>query len=159
AVGECAQHRGRLYGLVDPVYEQARVLADVLTGAKPDAAYAGSRLGTTLKVMGVDLTSMGDVAGEGPDCEVVSHLDPGRGVYKKLVVRDGRLAGAILLGTPDTGGRLLHLFKRGETLPGAALELLHGQPDGPVTEPPSVHAMPDDQQVCNCNTVPKGTIV
>jgi nitrite reductase (NADH) large subunit len=158
AVGECAQHRGRLYGLVDPVYEQARVLADVLTGAKPDAAYGGSRLGTTLKVMGVELTSMGDVAGEGADSEVVSHLDPGRGVYKKLVVRDGRLAGAILLGSSDAGGRLLHLFKSGSPLSGAAHELLHGAAD-PVAEPPSVHAMPDDQQVCNCNTVAKGTIV
>jgi ferredoxin-nitrite reductase len=147
-----------LYGLVDPVYEQARVLADVLTGVKPDAAYAGSRLGTTLKVMGVDLTSMGEVAGDGADCEVVSHLDPGRSVYKKLVVRDGRLAGAILLGTPDAGGRLMHLFKSGEPLPGAAHELLNGAA-GPAAELPSVHVMPDDQQVCNCNTVPKEKIV
>src|SRR5439155_1930390 len=60
AVGECAQHRGKLYGLVDPVYEQSRVLADVLTGAKKDAAYEGSRLATVLKVMGVDLLAMGD---------------------------------------------------------------------------------------------------
>src|SRR5262249_28060761 len=85
AGGECAQHRGKLYGLVDPVYEQAHVLADVLTGAKQQAAYEGSRLATTLKVMGVDLTAMGDVTGVGPECEVVSHLDPGKGVYKKLV--------------------------------------------------------------------------
>ena len=94
AVGECAQHRGKVYGLVDPVYEQARVLADVLTGAKPDAAYSGSRLATTLKVMGVDLTSMGDVNGRRPDCEVVSHLDPAQGIYKKLVLRDNQLVGA-----------------------------------------------------------------
>src|SRR5439155_17619393 len=59
AVGECAQHRGKVYGLVDPVYEQARVLADVLTGANPSAAYRGSRLATTPKVMGVDRVSMG----------------------------------------------------------------------------------------------------
>ena len=106
AVGECVQHAGRLYGLVDPLYEQARVLADVLTGAKPDAAYTGSRLGTTLKVMGVDLTSMGEVNACGADCEVVSHLDPAKGVYKKLVLRDRKLVGAILLGAADPGGRL-----------------------------------------------------
>src|SRR3954464_3409365 len=76
AVGECAQHRGKLYGLVDPVYEQARVLADHLTGLRPEAAYSGSRLATTLKVMGVDLTTMGEVNGTGPDTEVISHLDP-----------------------------------------------------------------------------------
>src|SRR5262245_35178703 len=92
AVGECAQHRGKVYGLVDPVYEQARVLADVLTGANPAAAYRGSRLATTLKVMGVDLLSMGEVNASGPDCEVVSHLDPAKGVYKKLVLRDNRIA-------------------------------------------------------------------
>src|SRR6516165_768833 len=74
AVGECAQHRGKLYGLVDPVYEQARVLADVLSGVKKEAAYRGSRLSTTLKVMGVDLTSMGEVNGAGADTEVISHL-------------------------------------------------------------------------------------
>src|SRR5262249_22892176 len=71
AVGECAQHRGKLYGLVDPVYEQARVLADVITDAKPHSSYKGSRLATTLKVMGVDLVSMGDVQG-GPESEIIS---------------------------------------------------------------------------------------
>src|SRR5207302_7037797 len=75
AVGECAEHRGKVYGLVDPVYEQARVLADLLTGARLDAAYQGSRLATTLKVMGVDLTAMGEVNGGGPESEGISHLD------------------------------------------------------------------------------------
>src|SRR3984893_429933 len=98
AVGECAQHRGRLYGLVDPLYEQAGVLAKVVTGASPDAVYSGSRLATTLKVMDIDLTSMGDVAGSGPDTEIVSHCDPGQGTYKKLVIKGNRLVGAVLLG-------------------------------------------------------------
>src|SRR5262249_53086793 len=121
AVGECAQHRGKVYGLVDPLVEQAKVLADVLTGVNPNAAYRGSRLATTLKVMGVDLTAMGEVNG-GPDCEVLSHLDPAAGVYKKLVLRDNRLAGAILLGTADVGGALRRLFKDAEYLAGPALE-------------------------------------
>jgi nitrite reductase (NADH) large subunit len=161
AVGECAQHRGKVYGLVDPVYEQARVLADVLTDAKPGAAYTGSRLATTLKVMGVDLTSMGEVNASGPECEVISHLDPGRGVYKKLVLRDQKLAGAILLGAPDAGGRLLHLFRKGEPLLGSALDLLADESglDGRPTAAVQVQDMPEDMQICNCNAVPKGRIV
>jgi nitrite reductase (NADH) large subunit len=157
AVGECAQHRGKVYGLVDPVYEQARVLADVLTEAKPGAVYTGSRLATTLKVMGVDLTSMGEINAGGPECEVISHLDPARGVYQKLVLRDNKLAGAILLGKPDAGGRLLHLFRKGELLFGSALDLL--MEEGGLSSANSVQDMPDDMQICNCNAVPKGRIV
>jgi nitrite reductase (NADH) large subunit len=160
ALGECCQHRGTVYGLVDPCYEQARVLADVLTGARPGAAYTGSRPAATLKVVGVDLVSMGEVQG-GADCEVVSHLDPARGVYKKLVLRDGRLAGAILLGTKDAGGRLLRLFKSGEPLPGPAADLLlEPSPRDELLEGDGadLQDLPDDTQICNCNAVSKGRI-
>lgn len=163
AVGECAQHQGKLYGLVDPLYEQARVLADVLTNSKPNAVYQGSRLGTTLKVMGVDLTTMGEVhvpAGA-DDCEVVSHLDPARGVYKKLILRENKLAGAILLGAADPGGRLLRLFRGGEQLTRPALELL-ANGLGAGSDPNDMAAlleMPDEAQICNCNTVSKKRIV
>jgi nitrite reductase (NADH) large subunit len=156
AVGECVQHQGKIYGLVDPLYEQARVLADVLTGVQPAAAYRGSRLGTTLKVMGVDLTAMGEVNTVAADAEVVTHLDSACGVYRKLVLRDGKLAGAILLGTGDPGGRLMHLFKSGTPVSRSALELLAGGA-GPAEE--SVAELPDDMQICNCNTVSKGRIV
>src|SRR5438876_7700583 len=101
AVGECAQHRGITYGVVEPLYEQARVLADVLSGAKKDAAYTGSKLATKLKVMGIDLVSMGDVRGEGANLEVASHVDPAKGAYKKAVLHDGKVIGAIVLGTED----------------------------------------------------------
>lgn len=159
AVGECAQHRGKVYGLVDPVYEQARILADVLTGAKPHAVYQGSRLATTLKVMGIDLTAMGDVKADGPDCEIVSHLDPARGVYKKLVVRAGRLVGAILLGTADAGNRLLRLFKDGEPLPCPAAELLLDATHDLAADGTDLLTLPDDALICNCNEVPKGQLV
>jgi nitrite reductase (NADH) large subunit len=163
AVGECVQHRGKVYGLVDPVYEQSRVLADVLTGAKPDAAYKGSRLSATLKVMGVDLTSMGEVNAAGSDCEVISHLDPAAGVYKKLVLRDNRLIGAILLGTPDHGGLLARTFKVGETLSGSAVDLLvNGSArDALLAEGggADLKALADDVQICNCHAVNKGAIV
>jgi nitrite reductase (NADH) large subunit len=163
AVGECAQHRGKVYGVVDPLYEQARVLADVLTGSKPGAAYPGSRLATTLKVMGIDLTSMGEVNAAGPDCEVVSHTDPGRGIYQKLVLRDNRLVGAILLGYRDAGGRLLRAFKEGQPLTEPALDLLveENARDALLAEGggADLRVLPDDTQICNCNEVPKGRIV
>lgn len=162
AVGECAQHRGTVYGLVDPVYEQARVLADVLTGAKRDAAYEGSRLATTLKVLDVDLLAMGEVNPAGGDCECLSHLDPGRGVYRKLVVRDNRLVGAIVLGARDAGGRLHRLFKNGDPLPGPAADLLAdgGTRDALLADgdEDALRALADDEQICNCNAVSKGRI-
>ncbi|MBY0527371.1 MAG: FAD-dependent oxidoreductase [Gemmataceae bacterium] len=159
AVGECAQHRGKLYGLVDPVYEQARVLADIVTGARPEAAYRGSRLSTTLKVMGVDLVSMGEVHAAA-NSEVVSHFDPSNGIYKKLVIRDNRLAGAILLGATDTGGQLQRLFRGGEALPGSPLQLLVGENarDSLLKGGSSFKSLPDETQICNCHEVAKGTI-
>ncbi len=108
AVGECAQHRGKLYGLVDPLYEQAGVLADVVTGAKPDAAYQGSRLATTLKVMG-DRPARPWATSAAP--ARTRSRQPSRcrrrAIYKKLVIRDNRLVGAVLLGVTDPAGRLL----------------------------------------------------
>jgi nitrite reductase (NADH) large subunit len=163
AVGECAQHRGKLYGLVDPLYEQARVLADVITQARPDAAYPGSRLATTLKVMGVDLISMGDVNASGPDTEIVSHSDPGQGTYKKLVIRENMLVGAIVLGVADPTGRLIRIFKEGNALIEPALDLLAGSNtrDALLGEGASadLKALPDDTQICNCHAVSKGRIV
>jgi NAD(P)H-nitrite reductase large subunit len=162
AVGECAQHRGKLYGLVDPVYEQARVAADVLTEARPQSAYEGSRLATALKVMGIDLTAMGEVNTPTAENESISHLDPERGIYKKLVVRDNKLVGAILLGCPDPGGRLLRLFKSGEPLSGPAIDLLIGGStrDALLEEGTGadLKGLPDDAQICNCHAVSKGGI-
>ncbi|HLJ98056.1 MAG TPA: FAD-dependent oxidoreductase [Gemmataceae bacterium] len=163
AVGECAQHRGRLYGLVDPVYEQARVVAGVLTDAKELPAYEGSRLSTTLKVMGVDLVSMGETQASDPNCEVLSHLDPAEGVYRKVIMRNNQLAGAILLGTTDPSGRLQRLFKSGETLSGPAIELLvrGNARDALLGEGAAadLRGLADDTQICNCHAVSKGTIV
>jgi NAD(P)H-nitrite reductase large subunit len=163
AVGECAQHRGKVYGLVDPVYEQARVLADLLTGARQDATYHGSRLCTVLKVMGVDVTSMGEVNAATPDSEVVSHLDPAAGVYKKLVIRDNQLVGAVLVGAADHGHRLQRIFKSNETLSAPALDLLLNASARDALLDEAVAAdlksVADDTQICNCNTVNKGQIV
>jgi NAD(P)H-nitrite reductase large subunit len=155
ALGECVQHRGQLFGLVDPVYEQARVLADVLTGRA--ATYTGSQPATTLKVMGIDLTVLGESRdGEG---QAISRLDSGRGVYQKLVLRDRRIAGAILLGAPDRGGQLRRLFQSAAEVNGNAWDLLHDSPAADAGQPAAVPPLPDDAQVCNCNRVHKQAIV
>ena len=87
AVGECAEHRGRSYGLVAPLWEQTAQLADRLSGRNPDAVYTGSTVSTKLKVMGVDLAVMGDKEPIDEDDEVVSYSEPSRGIYKKLIVQ------------------------------------------------------------------------
>jgi nitrite reductase (NADH) large subunit len=104
AIGECAEHRGICYGLVEPAYEQARVLARHLAGA--GATYAGSIVATNLKVSGVSVFSAGDFTGaDGTESIVLSDIH--RGTYKKLVIADGRLTGAVLIG--DVGDALWYL--------------------------------------------------
>ncbi|HZB49945.1 MAG TPA: FAD-dependent oxidoreductase, partial [Mycobacteriales bacterium] len=124
AVGECAQHRGEVYGLVGPLWEQARVLADHLTGADPAAAYHGSRTATKLKVAGVDVASMGLKGPERESDEFVVVAEPNRGIYKSVVVRDGRLVGATLLGDVGKVAFLMQAFDRGMPLPQERLGLL-----------------------------------
>src|SRR5439155_14777630 len=87
AIGECAEHRGRTYGLVAPLWEQARVLADRLTGRNPQAMYVGSKVSTKLKVMGIELAVMGEKEPSGPEDEVTTYVENSRGIYKKLIVR------------------------------------------------------------------------
>lgn len=156
AVGECAQHRGRVYGLVAPLWEQARVLADHLTGSDAGVAYQGSKLATKLKVMGVELASMGVVAGDGEQDDVVQFMEPRRGIYKKLIIRDGRLAGGILMGDISKAAYLIQAFDRGIKLPDERLSLLFdtGAPNPKVT----FDEMPAEVQICNCNGVKKGEI-
>src|SRR5262249_34030708 len=119
------------------------------------AVYTGSRLATTLKVLDVDLLALGDVHVRDGQAEVVSHLDATRGIYKKLVVRDGKLVGAILLGTTDAGGRLTRPFKEQHKLEAAPLDLLRDE----LPTEDAVLALPDDAQICNCHQVPKRTIL
>jgi nitrite reductase (NADH) large subunit len=104
AIGECAEHRGQCYGLVEPAYEQARILASHLAGEK--TAYPGSVLSTNLKVSGVNVFSAGDFLGAA-GAEQIVLSDPGFGTYKKLVIADGKLAGAVLFG--DTADSLWYL--------------------------------------------------
>ncbi len=157
AVGECAQHRGRVYGLVAPLWEQARVLADHITGSNPDAAYHGSKLATKLKVMGVELASMGRIEGDDEHDDVVQFMEPRQGIYKKLIIRDARLVGGILMGDISKAAYLMQAFDRGTPLPEERLSLLFdiGAPSKQVT----FDEMPAEVQICNCNGVSKGAIV
>lgn len=98
AFGECAEHRGACFGLVGPIWDQARALADILTGRA--ATYEGSSVATTLKVSGVALFSAGIVR-EAPGAETLVFSDPAQGVYRKLILREGRLEGAVLYGDTD----------------------------------------------------------
>jgi nitrite reductase (NADH) large subunit len=157
AVGECAQHRGHMYGLVAPLWEQAKVLADHVTGKNPQAAYHGSKVATKLKVMGVEVASMGIVEPQTPEDEVVQFSEPKRGTYKKLIIRDGRLVGGILLGDISKAAYLIQAFDRNTPLPEERLHLLFdiGDPPKQVT----FAEMSANVQVCNCNGVSKGAIV
>lgn len=155
-VGECAQHRGQVYGLVAPLWEQAVVLAEQITGANPKAAYHGSKLATKLKVSGIDLATMGLSEPEHDDDELVTFSEPKRRVYKTVIVRDGKLVGATLLGDISKVSFLMQAFDRGMVLPDERISLLFdlGAPP-PAT---SVAELADDVQICNCNGVTKGAI-
>jgi nitrite reductase (NADH) large subunit len=157
AVGECAQHRGMVYGLVAPLWEQTAALADRLTGRNKYAKYEGSKLSTKLKVMGVDLAVMGAKEAAQDDDEEVVYTEPGRGVYKKLIVRNGTIAGAILLGDTSTAPALLQAFDRSTPLPENRAECLF--PLTAESGSASVASLPGDAQICNCNGVSKDAIV
>ncbi|WP_111765566.1 nitrite reductase large subunit NirB [Nakamurella deserti] len=157
AVGECVQHRGEVYGLVAPLWEQAVVLADHITGADPDAAYHGSRTATKLKVAGVDVASMGLQGPERDTDEVLVFSEPKRGVFKSLVIRDEKLVGATVLGDTSKVAFLMQAFDRGLPLPEERLEMLFNL--GTPTAEASVEELADDTQVCNCNGVSKAALV
>ena len=156
AVGECAQHRGMVYGLVAPLWDQGKVFADHVTHRNRDAAYHGSKLATKLKVMGVELASMGVTEPKEPHDEVIQFQEPSKGTYKKLIVRDGRLVGGILMGDISKAAFLMQAFDRDSPLPDERLSLLFdlGAPAQQVT----LDEMPATTQVCNCNGVSKAAI-
>ncbi len=162
AVGECVEHRGTTYGLVAPLYEMAKVCAEHLAGDETvTAAYAGSVLATKLKVTGIDVFSAGNFLG-GEDCNAITFQDTARQVYKKLVLRDGRLDGVVLYGEVVDSSWYLDLLRKREDITAFKDAAIFGQ--AVVTAlgkaaPPNVADYPDDYQICGCNGVCKGTIV
>ena len=155
-VGECAQHRGMVYGLVAPLWDQGKVFADHVTARNRDAAYHGSKLATKLKVMGVELASMGITEPKEERDEIIQFQEPSKGTYKKLIVRDGRLVGGILMGDISKAAFLMQAFDRDTPLPEERLSLLFdlGTPPQKIT----LDEMPAKAQVCNCNGVSKAAI-
>ncbi len=157
AVGECAEHRGRTHGLVAPSWEQARVAARVIADQGSSASYAGSPVVIRLKAAGIELATLGS-ADAGGGAEVITFTDPVRGVYQKLVVRDGRLAGAILLGDTRAAGTITQLFDRGAVLPQDRSSLLIARRDAPASVADSPVTLPGRATICQCNGVTKAAI-
>ncbi|HET9141489.1 FAD-dependent oxidoreductase, partial [Actinophytocola sp.] len=159
AIGDCARHPGTVSGLVQPAWEQAAVLADLITGADPAARYRGTPVVTRLKARDVDLAALGDVHADPDDAgaEVLCLQDPAGGRYAKLVIRDDRVAGAIMLGLPDAAATVTQLYDRGVPAPSDRLALLLGRSGAPTAQSPA--DLPASALICRCNTVTKGRLV
>jgi nitrite reductase (NADH) large subunit len=125
AIGECAEHRGLCYGLVEPAYEQAQLLARRLAGE--DVVYPGSVLATNLKVSGVNVFSAGDFLGATGGADEIVLSDPGVGVYKKLVIANDRLIGAVLFGDTADGLWYLDLIREGASIERLRDDLVFGR--------------------------------
>ncbi|MFF5261276.1 FAD-dependent oxidoreductase [Actinomadura viridis] len=160
AIGECSQYGGTVYGLVAPAWEQAAVLADLLTGADPLARFTGAREITRLKAAGVDLVAMGEThhGDDDPEVEIIRFADASRGTYKKVAIRGGRVIGGILLGETATAGTLTQLYDRAAPPPADRLSLFFTGVGGARPADSPVR-MPDSATVCHCNNVSKGQIL
>ncbi|MFI5612381.1 FAD-dependent oxidoreductase [Amycolatopsis sp. NPDC051903] len=159
ALGDCARHDHAPAGLVQPAWEQAAVLADLLTGVDTAARYRGTRVVTRLKARGVDLTALGETH-DGADADVLTIDDPSGGRYGKLVVRDNRVTGAILLGLPDAAATVTQFHDRGIPLPEDRLAVLLGRALPTGTPPAASPAdLPASALICRCNAVTKGRLV
>ncbi len=160
AIGECAAHRGIAYGLVAPLFEQAKVCATHL-GEFGIGRYLGSQTSTKLKVTGIDLFSAGDfMGGEGYEEIVLS--DPYNSIYKKLVVRDDVLVGACLYGDTADGSWYFDMVREKKNIATIREQLMFGQAhlgDTGHAGNSRASAMADSAEVCGCNGVKKGTIV
>lgn len=160
AVGECVQHRGACYGLVAPLWDMCRALADAATGNP--GGYGGSVTSTKLKISGIDVFSAGDFSG-GDGAEDIVMRDASRGVYKRVIVRDGKLVGAVLYGDTADGNWYFDLLKKGEDISPIREALIFGQAyaaGGALADPNSaVAALSDDAEICGCNGVSKGQVV
>jgi nitrite reductase (NADH) large subunit len=155
AVGECVEHNGQVYGLVAPLLEQGKVLAATITGNK-GPTFTGWTPAAKLKVMGVDVFSAGEVQ-ETADSHAVRYEDPGLGVYKKLIIRENRLVGVVLVGDASDSGRYVEWLRTNADLLVRRRSLLFPEPVPDHGE--SVAEMPDGETVCGCMGVTKGTII
>lgn len=159
AIGEVASWNDQTYGLVAPGYEMARVAARHLAGDE-SAAFPGADLSTKLKLLGVDVASIGDAHGKTPGCRSYQYVDERKQVYKKIVVSaDGRrLLGAVLVGDATEYGTLLQLALNDIPLPAEPEFLILPASDGKAPAGIGPDALPDSAQLCSCNNVTKGQV-
>ncbi len=161
AVGECVEHDGNVYGLVAPLWDMCRSLADGLVGQVNP--YRGSVTSTKLKVAGLDVFSAGDFSGNGSGCEDIVLRDASRGVYKRLVLQDDRIVGAVLYGDTADGSWYFDLLKKNENVAELRDLLIFGQAfasgGGQADPKAAVAALSDDAEICGCNGVSKGQVV
>ncbi|WP_171124610.1 MULTISPECIES: nitrite reductase large subunit NirB [unclassified Ruegeria] len=158
AVGECVEHQGEVFGLVAPLYDQAKVLAQTLLGE--DAAFKQRSLSTKLKVTGCDLFSAGDFA-EGETREDIVFRDPARGVYKRLVLEGDKLVGAVMYGDTGDSNWFFGLIRNGEDVSEMRETLIFGpayQGGGSADPLSAVAALPPEAEICGCNGVCKSDI-
>jgi nitrite reductase (NADH) large subunit len=159
AVGECAEAHGQVFGLVAPLYEMAGVIAAQLTGDQ-EAAFKPSALATKLKVTGIHLYSAGDFA-DAADREEIVLRDATRGVYRRLVLKDGKLIGAVFYGDTADGAWFFDLIRKGTDTTEMRETLIFGPAfagGSPLDPMAAVAALPDEAEICGCNGVCKGTI-
>ena len=159
AIGECAAWNEQVFGLVAPGYDMARVAARHIAG-ETDAAFVGADMSTKLKLMGVDVASIGDAQGKTPGCRSFQYVDERKQVYKKIVTsEDGKtLLGAVLVGNADEYGTLLQMALNGIDLPDEPEFLILPASDGKAKPGLGVDALPDTAQICSCNSVTKAQI-
>lgn len=166
AIGDCAQHRGVVSGLVAPAWDQAVVLAARLSGADPRARYLGGAEVTRLKAHGLDVVALGSLAADvygsrcpdtGAPIEVTTLSEPARGRYARVDVAGGRVVGAALVGHPEPVGTLTQLFENALPVPDDVVSVVLGRAEAVAAQTPST--MPAAAVVCRCNGVSKGDLV
>lgn len=157
-VGECVEHNGTCYGLVAPLFEQGKILADILTDQPEVKPYQGSKTFTSLKVSGADLYSAGNILNtEGMDS--IEAFDSASRKYKKIFLKDGKIQGIVLYGDTDDGSRYYNMMKKGQTIEDLqSIAVLQAIGEG-AGMGQDVIEWEDDETVCGCNGVDKGKIL
>ncbi len=159
AIGECAVWNNQIFGLVAPGYQMAQVAVQHLTGN--DLAFAGADMSTKLKLLGIDVASIGDAHTRTAGARAYAFIDEVNGVYKKIVVNGAgtRLLGSVLIGDANDYGTLLQYTLNEITLPSYPEDLILPQREGGLRSGLGVDALPDAAQICSCNNVSKGDLV
>ncbi|MGB7230706.1 MAG: nitrite reductase large subunit NirB [Candidatus Acidiferrum sp.] len=156
AVGECVEHNGVCYGLVAPLLEQGKVLAATIT-ENSSRGYEGTVAAAKLKIMGVDVFSAGEIGENLPGNDIVRYEDSALGIYKRLTLRENRLAGVILMGDTSDSHRYMEMLESKEDLTEMRRQLLFPQPASDAGF--DVAALPDSKVICGCHGVSKGAII